>query len=55
MFRSYVVVTGPNPRIEFKPDFTGEILLEGRWNVIDSLDRMGATVTQVLGDVEPHL
>jgi hypothetical protein len=50
-----VIITGANPHVEFQPDFTGQISLEGNWDLIESLDRMGATVAQILSDIEPWL
>jgi hypothetical protein len=50
-----VVVPGPDPHIKFQPDFTGQITLEGGWDLIGSLDQMGATVAQILSEIEPCL
>jgi len=53
--RMFVRKTGANPDVDIQAKITVNVVTAANWDLMDALDRFGATVLQILGEIEPLL
>lgn len=53
--RIVITPTGPNPDLDFKPNFPGYIAIGRHWEVADALTRIGETVGEILARLTPYV
>jgi len=53
--RINVAPAGPNPDLEYEPDFFGYIAIGGHWEIADTLTRIGETVDEILRRFQSYL
>jgi hypothetical protein len=51
----FVRKTGANPDVDIQAKITVNVVTAANWDLMDALDRFGATVLQILGEIEPLL
>jgi hypothetical protein len=55
VMRVFVRPTGPNPDADLKAKITSYIAIEGHWNLLEVLDRLGSAISDVLQHMGPFV